>query len=135
MSTNELAPELDRDPETVYSGLREGNLSSAYLDEQGELQRNFTPEVFVNEDSHLEYPLNAQRELAGTHSESHFEWGYTGSGPRLLSVSLLADAYDEDELAVEYGNEFKNGVVADLDRTEDFQLQAKDIDDFIQELD
>lgn len=133
MRSDNLALEPERDLETVYSGVRDGNLSSAYIDEQGELQQNFAPEVFVNEDSEFEYPLNARRELAGTHPESHFEWGYAGSGPRLLSVSLLADAYD-DELAVEYEDEFRNSVVADLDRTEDFQLQAKDIDDFIQEL-
>ena len=41
-----------------------------------------------------------------------FEWGYRGSGPAQLSLALLADALEDDQLALEHYQQFKADVVA-----------------------
>lgn len=44
MASKELVPELERDPETLYRGVRDGQLSHAYIDlEDGGLNKNYIP--------------------------------------------------------------------------------------------
>ncbi|GCF15048.1 hypothetical protein Harman_29830 [Haloarcula mannanilytica] len=42
-------PELERPAETVYYGEREGEIVDAYIDEIGELQKKYFPQVYVSE--------------------------------------------------------------------------------------
>lgn len=48
-----------------------------------------------------------------TASPNGFEWGFNGSGPAQLAVSILADAFD-DRIARERYDEFKRDIVATL---------------------
>lgn len=50
------------------------------------------------------------------HSPSGFEWGYGGSGPAQLACALLLDYFDDEELAREHYQSFKNEVVSGLVR-------------------
>ncbi|HZQ47951.1 MAG TPA: DUF6166 domain-containing protein [Verrucomicrobiae bacterium] len=58
-------------------------------------------------------PLRLRLDL-WNHSPSGFEWGYDGSGPAQLALALLADCYGDDEVAVEWHQDFKSAVVAGL---------------------
>ena len=46
------------------------------------------------------------------HSPTGFAWGYGGSGPAQLSLAILADATNDDELARKYYQAFKFDIVA-----------------------
>lgn len=46
-------------------------------------------------------------------SPDGFEWGYGGSGPAQLAVSILAHAFD-DQFATELYRDFKRDVIAGL---------------------
>ena len=41
------------------------------------------------------------------HSPTGFEWGYGGSGPAQLALALLADALEDDKLAIILHQRFK----------------------------
>lgn len=58
-------------------------------------------------------PLNPRLDL-WNHSPGGFEWGYAGSGPAQLALALLADCLGEDDIAVEWHQDFKAHVVAGL---------------------
>jgi hypothetical protein len=58
-------------------------------------------------------PLNPRLDL-WNHSSTGFEWGYPGSGPAQLALALLADCLGDDEVAVEWHQDFKDAVVAGL---------------------
>lgn len=62
--------------------------------------------------------LRPRTDLAN-HSPTGFEWGYAGSGPAQLSLALLADALDDDQLALSLHQRFKRMVVASLPRDKD----------------
>lgn len=57
------------------------------------------------------------------HSPDGFEWGYHGSGPADLALSLLADASGDEDLAERYYQAFKREVVSQLPR-ERWTLEA-----------
>lgn len=59
------------------------------------------------------YVLPYRTEL-WNHSPSGLEWGYHGSGPAQLALALLADATDNDAIALGYYQEFRAKVVANL---------------------
>ena len=60
-------------------------------------------------------PLNPRLDL-WNHNPTGFEWGYSGSGPAQLALALLADLLNDDAEAVNLHQEFKEAVVAHLDR-------------------
>lgn len=124
-------PELERPSETVYRGEREGRLANTYIGEGGELQEKYVPDVYVSEPgSHLEFPLLPRRELSNSAPKASFEWGYSGHGPYLLAVSLVADAYGDDEVALEYQTPVED-LIDGFDQHEDWKLDAEDLDDYI----
>jgi len=47
-------------------------------------------------------------------SSSGFEWSYEGDGPRQLSLALLADHLDDDDLALQGCEAFMVAIVANL---------------------
>jgi len=109
-------PELARTPETVYTGISHGS----YHDN----------EIFVEDEL-----LDSRTDLDAVPPDKGFIWGYTGSGPYITSLSLLADAYDSDEVAQEYAMAFKNRYVGpELDIGEDFEITAKEIDDVVESI-
>lgn len=68
--------------------------------------------------------------LSNSSPASRFQWGYTGHCPYMLAVSVVADAYGDDEVALEYQTPVEE-LLEDLDQHEDWVLEAKDLDDYI----
>lgn len=132
MPTEEIElPELERPPETVYRGEHQGRLVRCFASENGTLREKYVPEVYVSEpDSHLEYPLLPRRELSTSAPQASYQWGYSGHGPYLLAVSLVADAYGDDEVALEYQTPVEE-LLIDFDQHEPWELEAEDLDDWI----
>ena len=48
------------------------------------------------------------------HSPTGLEWGYKGSGPAQLALTLLLDYTDDEALALAHYTAFKDDVVSDL---------------------
>ncbi len=82
-------------------------------------RRSDRPNVHVRcpEDPQFPYPLQTRLDLAN-HSFTGFEWGYGGSGPAQLALSLLARATSNDRLALNLYQTFKTQIVASLDNDE-----------------
>lgn len=59
-------------------------------------------------------PLEPRLDL-WNHSPDGFEWGYGGSGPAQLALALLADALEDDRLAVRLHQAFKRDRIATID--------------------
>ena len=51
------------------------------------------------------------------HSPTGFEWGYAGSGPADLAISILADYLGNEETAEDLAGAFKDEVISRLPRT------------------
>ena len=63
--------------------------------------------------AHEAHERRSIRKRTDLHNHSRgFEWGYCGSGPAQLSLALLADALEDDELALEHYQQFKTDIVA-----------------------
>ena len=75
--------------------------------------------VLVNPGPH-QYKLNPRHDLRD-HSPTGFMWGYGGSGPAQLALALLADALGDD-VATQWYQKFKWGVVAGLDVNEPWEI-------------
>lgn len=90
-----LTPDQPREP-TVYRGWRDTTAPAGR-----------ECKVVVNDER-----LACRYDLLSA-SPDGFEWGYNGSGPAQLAVSILADAFD-DRIATERYDVFKRDVVATL---------------------
>lgn len=76
------------------------------------------------------------------HSPSGMSWGYAGSGPADLALSILADVlgetptraelYQGDALCWTLHQDFKFDVIARLPQRQDFRLSALDVVDWIE---
>lgn len=73
--------------------------------------------VVVSEDGNNPQPLDPKNKLVN-HSPDGFEWGYHGSGPAQLSLALLANALNSEEVAVKYYQKFKQQVVSKFNKDE-----------------
>ena len=63
--------------------------------------------------AHEAHERRSIRKRTDLHNHSRgFEWGYCGSGPAQLALALLADALEDDELALKHYQQFKPDVVA-----------------------
>lgn len=58
--------------------------------------------------------------------------GYSGRGPYLLAVSLVADTYGDDDVALEYQISLEE-LINGFDQHDDWELLARELDDFIRE--
>lgn len=109
-------PDLYRDPETVYRGFNYGSYHSNEIRAEGEL-------------------LESRTDLEAVPSSEGFIWGYGGAGPYVTSLSLLADAYDSDEAALDYAMTFKNQYVwPELELGKNFEITARDIDEVVESI-
>jgi hypothetical protein len=81
--------------------------------------------VQVVTDDGRQEPLNPRFDLRN-HSPCGFEWGYCGSGPAQLALALLADATGDDEVAETYYQDFKQQIVAGLNK-EVWTLSVEDV--------
>jgi len=72
-------------------------------------------------------PKESQEVL--NHSPDGFSWGYGGSGPAQLALALLMEITD-DKQANGYHLEFKWDIIAPLDMTSDFTMNAQTIYDW-----
>jgi hypothetical protein len=61
------------------------------------------------------------------HSPTGFEWGYGGSGPAQLALALIADAINDDGMALWLHQKFKFKVVGSLPRDAPWQLTRAEI--------
>ena len=71
--------------------------------------------------------INPRHDLAN-HSPDGFSWGYSGSGPALLALALLAHHLDDDDdEALRLYQPFKAAVIAAMDQESDWTLTPNDI--------
>lgn len=61
------------------------------------------------------------------HSPDGFQWGYSGSGPAQLAFAILMELYDDEEIAHEHYQEFKDDVISSLTGGEDFLLSQGEV--------
>ena len=124
-------PELERPPNTVYRGERDARLVGCFEFEDGTVMKKYAPDVFVSDPRNpVEYSLLPRRELSDSAPKASYQWGYSGHGPYLLAVSLVADAYGSDEVALEYQTRVEE-LLLDFDQHQDWKLDAEDLDDYI----
>ena len=124
------SPELERPEGTVYRGEVEGKLNRCFSN-NGVIEKTYDPEVYVSDPRNLmEFPLLARRELSNSSPGSTFQWGYTGHGPYMLAVSLVADAYGDDEVALEYQTPVEE-LLDDFDQHDGWELEAEELDTYI----
>ena len=64
------------------------------------------------------------------HSPDGFEWGYGGSGPADLALSILADFTGSKELAYKYHQAFKWEFIANLAK-EQWKIEGKHIQEWL----
>jgi len=88
---------------------------------EGKIKSDGTKNIFVNGK-----PLNPRLDL-WNHSPDGFNWGYHGFGPSQAALAILADYINDDKLAVEYYQRFKDDVIAKLDKLKKFILTDGDI--------
>jgi len=69
-------------------------------------------------------PLDARFDLK-VFSTAGFEWTYEGTGPRQLSLALLADHLGDDQMALAQCEQFMVDVVANLDNS--WRLTSEDV--------
>lgn len=67
------------------------------------------------------------------HSPTGFEWGYGGSGPAQLALAILADHFQDSELAQRFYQDFKFKVIGSL-KDETWTLSSGEIDEALQEI-
>lgn len=78
-------------------------------------------EVFID-DKRLD-PSKSQK--VHNHSPDGFNWGYGGSGPAQLALSLTLEVLDTDAAILEYQN-LKWEIIAQLPES-DFEIRGKDV--------
>lgn len=100
----------------IYTGLTNERLSG-----QG---------VTVETDDGRTQKLNPRLDL-WNHSPTGFSWGYGGSGPAQLALALIADATQDDAIAMHHYQQFKWDVIAKLDQDENWTLTQQFIIDWI----
>jgi hypothetical protein len=69
-------------------------------------------------------PLDPRFDLRN-HSPTGFSWGFAGSGPAQLSLALLADATEDDDLAQSLYQQFKFEWVAAMNQDRFLLTQAE----------
>lgn len=101
-----------------YVGTKSGSLDwSVEVEEAGETR-----------------PLPLRLDLA-SHSPDGFSWGYGGSGPAQLALALIADATDDDSVAVRFYQQFKDEVVARIPSDHSWEMTSRDVLDAVGEMD
>jgi hypothetical protein len=63
------------------------------------------------------------------HSPTGLEWGYGGSGPAQLALALLADALNDDALALALYQRFKWKFIATIPQDSTWQMSAQEVVD------
>lgn len=88
------------------------------------------PMVLVSEgeESSLLDPKPSQK--LRNHSPSGFEWGYAGSGPAQLALSLLLDCVGDEQTALMHYQAFKAACIAALPYDAAWQLSCEEIEIF-----
>ncbi len=84
--------------------------------------------VSVSDGTARKRPLGLRLDLRN-HSPAGFEWGYGGSGPAQLALALLADACENDDVALCHYQQFKRAVIAGLPAS--WTLTEADIQRFV----
>jgi len=70
-------------------------------------------------------PLDPRTDLQ-TFSTNGFEWSYEGPEPAQLSLALLADHLDEDQVALAKCDAFMKAVVSNFNN--EWEMTSEDID-------
>lgn len=93
-----------------YVGVRGGDLEVHVVDERG--------------NRHM---LDPRYDLVN-HSPDGFECGYRGSGPAQLALAILADAFNDDDMAMRLYQQFKEAKIATLPTDTDWEITTETID-------
>lgn len=120
--TDEL--ELAQHPETVYSGEQMGD----HPDEWNRIV--VSP---PDEQDYLLPPRTDVEKISVYHSYNAFQWGYGGSGPHLTAGSLIADAYQDREVALQNTGKLVGEYVSHLEKGEGWTITADEIHDLLTE--
>lgn len=67
------------------------------------------------------------------HSPDGFNWGYLGSGPSQLALALLLYYLNDEKIALQWYQSFKNEIVASLPQA-DFTMEESVILDWIKKV-
>lgn len=94
-------------------------VNEKYLNPRLDLM-NHSPNGFTNEKA------NEWTELY-----SGFQWGYGGSGPAQLALAILADFLRDDQEALQYYQNFKWNIIAQLPINTEFELSGQKIYDWL----
>ena len=62
------------------------------------------------------------------HSPTGFEWGYAGAGPQQLSIAILADYLENDELVKKYYRSFTWDVIQHIKWDEHWKLLGIEVE-------
>lgn len=76
-----------------------------------------TREVWYN--NQLISPIHSQAII--NHSPDGFNWGYAGSGPAQLALSVALIIFNDNQLAMIYYQRLKNDIIAKLPQ-DDFDI-------------
>ena len=71
--------------------------------------------------------LKARPDLLPRITAPFFECGYIGNGPKLLSVSILADLLHDDVIAVAECVHFESNIISKLQRSQSWFLTSDHI--------
>jgi hypothetical protein len=71
-------------------------------------------------------PLDLRLDL-DNHSPTGIEWGYGGSGPAQLALALLADALDDDALALRLHQQFKRKSITPIPRDREWWMTDEQV--------
>ena len=76
---------------------------------------------------------NEELNNIGTHSPDGFQWGYGGSGPTDLAISILTDFLKrkniKDAKVSDYQYDFKNDFI--VNEKNDLKISSKDIEKWL----
>lgn len=92
-------------------------------------RRSPNPHVFISYEDITHEMINLKH--IERHSPDGFEWGYNGSGPADLALSILNDAVGK-EVADQYYMEFKDEVISRLP-THSFDFTVSFVIDWVKE--
>lgn len=84
---------------------------------------NKGPKTCVTADG---YTLKSRKDLRN-HSPDGFSWGYEGSGPAQLALSLLSHFLEDDEKALQIYQDFKREVIARFPQGIEWTLTGQQI--------
>lgn len=96
---------------------------------EGIIEGRYRDRVFIN--GHELSPKRSQS--IRNHSPDGFLWGYGGSGPAQLALSLLLELTDDERFALEHYQSFKWDIIAKIPQGSEFIMTVERVWEWIHE--